>query len=147
MRIEWAVGVQGVENQLDGLTTLRGVGVDTVVVSDADFPVDVPIMVAVNLVIRYDEFPDDPMHPAPHQIAWRIFGPDMASVATGATDRFGISGRSPEHYEGWEGHNIQALPLTVPAPDPGVYTVELRLDDQEPVVVVYQLRRADLEED
>jgi hypothetical protein len=127
LRIEWAVICRYVETLPTG-TTMVGVGMDGV--EPLALPAEIRLNVAIAFALSYYE-----VQGTHETLTFRVRAPDMDEIHTARVE-FQIGGTvTPGFPEGSEGHRILPVAVAFRAATPGSYTLEFRLDDDEPTTL------------
>lgn len=128
MRIEWATSCLGVQETAAGIH-LFGIQKKWLVPPDG-LPFTARAIVAVMFSIPYEDMGSEREY-----VLWeRVLTPDFdLTTEWTAIRQWGCYAPDATHPPGMPGTETYKLDLAFPADKPGVYTIQLQIDDQEPI--------------
>ena len=129
MRVDWAILCRYVEAG-GGLATLVSAGVDTYFVPELPGPVS--LILGVRVVASDEELAE------PHQIAFRVLGPDLSEISR-LEGEFRLE-TNPLKQPGWEGGGIFPSIQTFEATEYGAHSLEISIDGRELKSVPFGVR-------
>lgn len=127
MRIEWAAICRYVETLPTG-TTMVGVGMDGV--EPVELPAEIRVNVAIAFALSYYE-----VQGTDEVLTFRVLAPNMDEIQSLRVP-FHIGGTVTLGFpEGSEGHRILPVSVAFSAATRGSYTLEFRLEHDDPVTL------------
>jgi hypothetical protein len=114
-----------------------GAGADSTFAPNDDPPWILPIVLAVRLIADYQELEQD----SDHTIQAQILDPSMQEIHR-HLERIRVFARGSQHYEGWRGVGVFAVPIQCEIHELGTYTATVKLDDGPSLTTPYEVRAA-----